>query len=158
MRLATLAIASMVMVSSANAAGPKPYLIGYDETKSLVSNETMVSYDRSHGTQVEFNAKNGKTYLFYPGNTVIVKGQWKLNRTNKPNVFDMCFKYPSQSYNPVTKDWGGSWECQPAGFYLAGMIDHATGDVLGLAKRDKVPFVLKKRKAKLANLVKLLPH
>ena len=98
--IATALVFSAVSCLPAVAAGNKPYLIGYDETKSLLSNKSMMTYDRGHGTQVEFIGKNGKTYLFYPGNTGIVHGAWKLTKTGKAHVYDMCFKYPSQSYNP----------------------------------------------------------
>jgi hypothetical protein len=129
------------------------YLIGYDETRSLFSGQTMMSYDPGHGTQVEYIAPNGKTYLLYPGNKVIVHGSWKLERTPKPTVFSLCFKYPSNSYNPVTKQFGGSWECQIAGFYLRGIADHAKGDVLGLARSSAVPFVLSPGRTSLSALL-----
>ena len=150
----TFLILSSVALSSSSA---KPYIIGYDETKAQIANMTMLFYDRVHGTQVEYNGSNGKTYLLYPGNKVIVKGQWKLERTDNPSVFNMCFKYPANSYNPATNQSGGSWECQKAGFYLIGPIERAQGDVLGLAKGDAAPFILQKRKTSLKSLVRKLP-
>jgi hypothetical protein len=150
-------IASLLLLlafTGAAAAQNKPYKIGYDETKGLFAGVTFVHYDRGHGTQVEYMAKNGKTYLLYPGNKVIVRGTWKLDRTDKKDVFNLCFKYPSSSYNPETKQMGGSWECQPAGFSLIDVVDSAEGDVLGLAKSEAVPFVLQKRKARLSELLR----
>lgn len=156
-RTLTITLLALVLAVTAVHAAGKPYVIGYDETKSLIANMTMMSYDRQHGTQVEYIAKNGRTYLLYPGNKGIVKGEWKLNRTDKPKVFEMCFRYPSNSYKPATKQSGGSWECQAAGFYLAGTSEHATGDVLRLSKSTNVPFVLSKRKTSLSKLTRLLP-
>jgi hypothetical protein len=138
-------------------ASSAPYIIGYDETKSLVADRTMMTYDRGHGTQVEYIAGNGKTYLLYPGNQGIVRGSWKLTKTSNPQVFDLCFRYPANSYNPSTGQSGGNWECQPAGFYLREIVDHSAGDVLGLARSKQVPFVLAKKKTKLKTLVRLLP-
>src|SRR5690606_18542591 len=86
-------LALLVSIGGASAQN-KPYVIGYDETKGLFAGVTFVHYDRGHGTQVEYMAKNGKTYLLYPGNKVIVRGTWKLDRTDKPKVFNLCFKYP----------------------------------------------------------------
>lgn len=143
----------LVLTGSASAEG-RPYLIGYAETKGLFAGVTFVHYNRAHGTQVEYMAKNGKTYLLYPGNSVVVRGAWKLDRTDKPNVFSLCFKYPGNSYNPITKQAGGGWECQPAGFSLVDVVDSANGDVLGLAKSEGVPFVLSKRKARLTELLR----
>jgi hypothetical protein len=142
------------IVASAGTAAAAPYVIGYAETKSLIANMTMMSYDRGHGTQVEFIATNGRTYLLYPGNEVIVKGEWKLDPTDNPKVFNMCFRYPKNSYNPSTGQSGGKWECLAAGYYLGGMVETAAGDVLGLSKG--VPFVLSKRKTSLARLIRLL--
>lgn len=156
MRSLPAALLAFVLAITAVQAAGKPYTIGYDETKSLIANMTMMSYDRQHGTQVEFIAKNGRTYLLYPGNKGIVRGEWKLNRTDKPKVFEMCFRYPSNSYNPATKQSGGSWECQAAGFYLGGLAEMNPGDVLGLSKSANVPFVLSKRKTTLAKLTRLL--
>ena len=150
MRSYGLVVAFILYALSGVVAYAQP-AIGYAETKSLIANMTMMTYDRGHGTQVEYLGKNGKTYLLYPGNTVIVRGEWKLVKTENPRVFDMCFRYPSNSYNPVTQQIGGAWECRPAGFYLRDIVDRQSGDVLGLAKRKQVPFVLAKRKTRLAD-------
>ena len=118
----------------------------------------MMTYDGAHGTQVEYIASNGKTRLLYPGNKVVLEGRWKLERTAKPTVFNLCFKYGTNTYNPATGATGGAWECQPAGYYLAAVTDHMKGDVLGLAKSLDVPFVLAKRKTNLKNLIRKLPR
>jgi hypothetical protein len=145
----------LLLISAGSAAAQnKPYKIGYEETKGLFAGVTFVHYDRGHGTQVEFMAKNGQTYLLYPGNKVVVRGSWKLERTDKPKVFNLCFKYPGNSYNPITKQSGGGWECRPAGFSLVDVVDSAEGDVLGLSRSKQVPFVLSKRKTRLAELVR----
>lgn len=142
----------LLAFTSTAIAQNKPYVIGYDETKGLFAGVTFVHYNRGHGTQVEYMAKNGKAHLFYPGNKIVLHGRWKLERTDKPKVFNLCFSYPN-SYNPLTGHTVG-WECQPAGFALTDVVDSVDGDVLGLAKRDAVPFVLSKRKARLADLLR----
>ena len=148
-----LAVTVYALSSASAFAG---YVIGYAETKSLIANMTMMTYDRGHGTQVEYLSGNGKTYLLYPGNSVIVRGSWKLVKTDNPRVFDMCFKYPSNSYNPSTGQNGGSWECRPAGFYLRDISDRQNGDFLGLAKSKEVPFVLAKKKTRLTDLLRFI--
>lgn len=142
-----LLAAGIVLPSSAQT-------IGYSETKGLVSGQTLMFYDRTFGTQVEYNAPDGSTHLLFPGNAVVVKGSWKLTRTDNPAVFDMCFKYPTNSVNPATNQRGGSWECRPAGFYLGDSEEIMTGDVLGLSSRTEVPFVLARRKTSLAALIR----
>ena len=146
----------LVLFASTAEAQNKPYLIGYNETKGLFAGVTFVHYDRGHGTQIEFMGKNGATHLFYPGNKIVLHGSWKLEKTDKPNVFSLCFKYGSNTYNPVTKSRGGGWECQPAGFALLDVVDSTNGDVFGLAKRTEMPFVLSKRKQRLTELLRKL--
>ncbi|MGV3650466.1 MAG: hypothetical protein ACO1OK_03515 [Devosia sp.] len=146
-----LVFACLFLVSgySAFAQG----VVDYAGTKRIIADKTVMSYDRGHGTQVEFIAGNGKTYLLYPGNRAIVRGEWKLDRTSTPNVFNMCFRYPTNSYNPVTGTRGGRWECQVAGFYFASLAEIVPGDVLGLARQQNVPFVLSRNKTSLARLI-----
>jgi hypothetical protein len=151
--LGTLALT--LSASAPLAAGNKPYIIDYAETKSLFVNKTMVTYDRAHGTQVEYIAANGKTYLLYPGNKVVVRGNWKLSKTKTPKVFELCFKYGANTYNPATGNSGGGWECQAAGFYLVDVVDTGEGDVLGLAAGKEPPFELSRRKASLQQLLRL---
>jgi hypothetical protein len=133
-------------------------VIDLAQTKAIIADKTIMSYDRGHGTQVEFIAPNGKTYLLYPANKAIMKGDWKLERTDKPGVFSLCFRYPGNSYNPVTRSRGGNWDCQLAGFYLTGLAEIVPGDVLGLSRRAQVPFVLARSKTTIANLVRKLPR
>ena len=68
----------------------------------------------------------------------------------------MCFRYPTNSYNPVTGQAGGNWECQIAGFYYAGLEEIVQGDPLGLSRRSEVPFVLSPAKATFAQLLRKL--
>jgi hypothetical protein len=149
-----LLAAAIVLIVAATAFPAAAQAIGLAETESIFADLTRMSYGRSHGTQVEYNAPNGSTYLLYPGNTVVVKGSWKVTRTDKPNVFNICFKYPTNSYNPATGQTGGEWECQIAGFYLAASAEIMDGDVLGLADSTEVPFVLARRKTTLAALIR----
>jgi hypothetical protein len=152
MRLFYGLIAALVVLFS--AAPSFAQAIGYAETKGLIAGQTLMFYDSHFGTQVEYNAPNGSTYLLFPGNEVVLKGSWKLTKTDNPNVFNMCFKYPASSHNPVTKQSGGKWECQAAGFYLGGSAEIREGDVLGLSRQTEVPFVLAKRKTTLAALIR----
>ena len=107
---------------------------------------TNMSRSPGHGTQVEYVAEGGKTYLWYPGNTNILKGQWKVEDGN------MCFAYGANSYNPVTKQRGG-WECQPVRAYQGGIAKQVSGDPMGLAGRRAVPFDLTGRSISLDQIL-----
>jgi hypothetical protein len=145
----------VIVAIAVGAASPaSAQKIDLNQTREMIADLTLMFHDSRHGTQVEYNAADGSTYLLYPGNAVIVKGSWKVTRTDKPNVYNMCFKYPANSYNPVTQQAGGNWECQIAGFYLARQVENMEGDVLGLSSRTEVPFVLARRKTTLAALIR----
>ena len=143
-----------VLVGTGSALPAAAGTLDLNQTREMIAGLTIMFYDRTFGTQVDYNAPDGATYLLFPGNAVVVKGSWKVTRTDKPNVFNMCFKYPANSYNPATGQAGGDWECQIAGFYLAKMVENMEGDVLGLSNRTEVPFVLARRKTTLAALIR----
>lgn len=148
-------VAAVILFVAVSIALPSSaQTLDFNRTKGLISDRTFMFYDRTFGTQVEYNSSGGRTYLLFPGNTVVVKGSWKLMRTDNPNVFNMCFKYPANSVNPATNQRGGDWECQIAGFYLAKTVENMDGDVLGLSSRTEVPFVLARRKTTLAALIR----
>ena len=118
-----------------------------DEFKLLIADWTMMLYDGSHGTQVEYNAPSGKTYLWYPGNAEIVRGQWKLTRNGKS--VDICFKYPDgvKAARPT-----GDWQCQGVQAYIDGARQRSPGDAFTLVKAKVVPFVLPREKTSLTAL------
>ena len=85
---------------------------------------TNMTFDPGHGTQVEYLAADGGAHLWYPGNSVILHGQWKKQGTG------YCFKYGPNTYNPVTHVYGDKWECEPNGVYTSGLVEQAKGDPL----------------------------
>ncbi|AEV37585.1 hypothetical protein PSE_3077 [Pseudovibrio sp. FO-BEG1] len=113
------------------------------EFHKLMSGSTSKSYDRRHGTQYEYFAPNGRTYLVYPGNKYVLPGFWKIEQ--KKSSTRICFLYPSNSYNPVTREYGGDWECQRGTSYLLRRNEVRKGDLLRLAKTTKLPKVLPKK-------------
>jgi hypothetical protein len=112
-----------------------------------IGNYTHMSHDPAHGTQVEYLAANGKSYLWYPGNRSILPGRWKREGDN------MCFAYGANTYNPATGQSGGGFECMPFPLYWGGIEQRMPGDILGLANRTAVPFHLEKRRTTLEKLL-----
>lgn len=108
---------------------------------------TNLYYDAGHGVQVEYLTTDGKSFLWYPGNSVILPGRWKTEGR------DVCFAYGANTYNPVTGNSGGSWECTPARAFWAGVVERVEGDPLGLASRKRVPFRLRPERTTLAELI-----
>lgn len=101
-----------------------------------VGGYTNMTYEPSHGTQIEYLSPDGKAFLWYPGNARIVTGQWKLEGA------DICFAYGGNTYNPVTGTRGGAWECMSLRTQQRGLAERAEGDIFGLARRRQVPFTL----------------
>ena len=101
-----------------------------------LANKTQQSFSPGHGMQIEYLAADGGAWLWYPGNTKVLPGQWKSEGA------DICFRYGKNSYNPVTKHKGGGWECGSVKVYSQTLVTSTKGDVFGLAGRKKVPFNL----------------
>jgi len=111
-----------------------------------IGNQTTMTFDPGHGTQVEYVAADGTNYLWYPGNRVVLPGHWKLEGAN------ICFAYGANTYNPVTGQHGPGFECERKADYLSHIVDRAAGDVFGLKGRGTVPFVLTKTRTTIAAL------
>ncbi|MEP2781225.1 MAG: hypothetical protein ABJO67_20910 [Pseudoruegeria sp.] len=87
-----------------------------------------------HGTQIEFFRPNGKAYLWYPGNTVAVLSEWKIEAGATSDASaSICFRYPNRSYNPVTQQFGGRWECRPSTVFGRDMTALIQGDEFNLS-------------------------
>jgi hypothetical protein len=108
---------------------------------------TNMTFDSGHGTQVEYVAGGGTSFLWYPGNTVILEEHWKRQGS------DICFLYGADTYNPVTGVRGGSWECMPFRLYWGGITERMKGDIFALRGRGEVPFVLPKERTTLERLL-----
>ncbi|WP_425037617.1 hypothetical protein [Primorskyibacter sp. S187A] len=84
-----------------------------------------------HGTQIEYFAPGGRAFLWYPGNATAVPSLWKTQAGRRSA--EICFKYPSRSYNPVTDEFGGRWECRPSAVFGARMTALIEGDEFNLS-------------------------
>jgi len=104
-----------------------------------MTGNTLWSYsgpNLGHGTQVEYHSPDGQVFLWYPGNRAPVRGAWKVDGGFTPRL---CYMYQENSYNPLTRQRGGKWECRSlAGYELPVMIK---GDPFNLAS-GKLPFVI----------------
>ncbi|MGB4908217.1 MAG: hypothetical protein WBP15_06755 [Tabrizicola sp.] len=135
-----------------SAEGKATYRALYSNGAKLsafLSNTTVRHFDALHGTQVEYLGSDGKTALWYPGNAVPVFGLLKVKQTlDGP---DMCFLYGQNTYNPVTDETSGRWECGDASLYLIGAAEVVNGDAFGLMQ-GRVPFRLSKENTTLKAL------
>jgi len=130
-----------------------------EEARRFFVCRTHMSFNSGHGTQVFFVRPDGTEFLWYPGNRVIVVSKWQLVQRLTSSVppiqyADLCFQYGTNTYNPVTKQQGGQWECRPAGVVAKSTVERARGDVFGLARR--LPFVLARDRTSMGALQKHL--
>lgn len=112
-----------------------------------LADHTHMSYSRDHGTQVAYLTANGRTFLWYPGNRVILSGRWKREGEN------VCFVYGENTYNPSTGTRGGNWECMPFNLYWRSVEQLMPGDILGLSRRTDAPFRLERGRTTLEKLL-----
>ncbi|HKD27265.1 MAG TPA: DUF6438 domain-containing protein [Xanthobacteraceae bacterium] len=124
------------------------------EARKLLICKTHMTFSAGHGTQVSYLRSDGVEFLWYPGNAVVVRGNWDIveHTTDPPGYADICFQYGANTYNPVTGKMGGNWECRPAHAFARSTVDRSDGDVFGLAKRDAVPFELSRERTTINNL------
>lgn len=108
------------------------------------SDWTYLSFSHAHGFQVNYFGRNGKAWLWYPGNASGVPEEWKLDRVG--NARALCFRHPSHSYNPVTRKSGGAYACQSLSFSQKTIVARLKGDPYRLAS-GAVPYRLDRCKA-----------
>jgi hypothetical protein len=131
-------------------------------TRSLVAayiaDRTRMVYGPGHGTQISYSKPDGTTYLWYPGNQIVLRGEWMTKEVTGPlrgreqTVVSLCYKYGANTYNPVTGATGGDWTCLPAGIWLKDVVETRSGDVFGLSRSATPPFVLPREKTTLQAL------
>ncbi|WP_234999402.1 hypothetical protein [Roseovarius albus] len=108
------------------------------------ANTTYLSFDHAHGFQVNYIGANGKAWLWYPGNRGGVDELWKTETIRGTRA--VCFAHPSNSYNPVTKQHGGSYSCSPLVLSQKSNVASLAGDPFDLSS-GSVPYVLSKCQA-----------
>ena len=104
------------------------------EMRQQLAGRTAKFDGPGHGTQIEYFHPNGRAYLWYPGNTAAVPSEWKVEAGATSNASAViCFRYPNRSYNPITQQFGGRWECRPSTVFGVGMTALIQGDEFNLS-------------------------
>jgi hypothetical protein len=114
-----------------------------DDALPDFKNRTRVRFDKSHGNQIIYTTDDGRAFLVYPGNPVVLRGNWLvctatygiLNKEKEKIYFPyakVCFRYDTLGRNPATGVRGDKWECAPAGLVKKSVVDSREGDVFNL--------------------------
>lgn len=88
---------------------------------------TYLYFDHSHGYQVVYFDNDGRSWLWYPGNTKALAVDWKIDGAT------ICFLHPEDSFNPVTKRQGGEPECSLLRNNVRMIVSDLSGDPFRLA-------------------------
>lgn len=102
-----------------------------------VAGTTYLSFNRAHGFQVNYIARGGRAWLWYPGNDRAVPEEWKTDTVR--GIPAVCFRHPHGSFNPVTRRRGGAYACQPLELSQKTIVSSLDGDAFGLSSGD-VPY------------------
>lgn len=121
------------------------------ETARTIYADRTILTQGLHGTQIEFHRNDGKSFLWYPGNTSAVLANWKV-QSYLGSSHEICWQYPSNSRNGITGlSSYGRFQCTPAFSHSNDISEILKGDPFGLAT-GKVPFRLERGKFKAAEL------
>lgn len=141
------------------SAAPEPGELTLDRDgfiawlKAEQSDRTLRDTQGAHGWLAEYSTADGRTFLWYPGNTRVIEGRWKVE--TKPatlggrafDIVEICFLYPG-TYNELDDKSGDEWDCWPAAYEAENHKGRAArgretraGDVFGLTA-GAVPYVL----------------
>jgi hypothetical protein len=128
-----------------------------EKVAGQLSCKTSMSFMEVHGTQVAYRRPDGTILLWYPGNTVVLPGLWKINMrpiSRPPSEWaEICHYYFTPGLNPATKRPGNEWACIPLEWLERRTVERALGDVSSLTSRRAVPFSLSREKTTISELL-----
>ena len=121
-------------VSSRAVAFPKYPQVG----------QTYLSFSSAHGFQVSYVESPTQSHLWYPGNRVSLREDYKRDVIRDTPV--LCFRHGNSTYNPVTKQSGGKFACTPLKLARQTVVARLSGDPYTLAA-GTLPYRLDRCKA-----------
>jgi len=100
---------------------------------------TYLSFSQAHGFQVNYLDADGRAWLWYPGNRVGLPERWRVDLARDA----VCWRHPSQSYNPVTKRYGGQEQCMALALARRTIVSTLPGDPYDL-RSGNIPYARQK--------------
>jgi hypothetical protein len=131
-----------VLGDSIRAINLKPMI----DVNALFEDKTIMTHGPGHGTQIEYFDEQGRAYLWYPGNSRVVTGDWALKMPK--DRYELCFNYDTPSRNPVTLSTSRKWKCRDLASFTQHTKETRLSDIFDLASKE-VPFPLTYRKTTL---------
>lgn len=115
--------------------------IDLNKVKKAISGNTIHFKLLSVGNHIDYYAKNGNVYIWNAHTDVIIPGKWTVRLRGVYRNAAVCVRFPKWGYDDITQTRGGDWLCRNYGWYLERKSCYQ-GDVLGLSKRQRMPFKL----------------
>ena len=111
-----------------------------------MSNATRRSPAPPFGSQISYTSPDGASYLWFPGNEVVLQGRWTLEAAGRYVVslgrpvesVNVCFQYGPNTRNACTGR--SSSPCIPADVLKRMTEERVEGDIFGLSRRNQAPF------------------
>ena len=107
-------------------------------SRGALGGHTFLSYDATHGVQIEYMDKNGRAFLWYPEEKRVMKGVWRLKAPN-----EICFAYPGHASSEKLGVGLDGWICMTMRSFYDTTLAKRPDDPFSLASGD-VPFVISK--------------
>ena len=128
------------------------------ELEARITNTTNHSYSHLHGNQIAYHSADKKAYLWYPGNSRIVVGEWKVKHGSRYRSIQVkttkglmnrkfaapliCYRYGKNTVDPTMTKLVGEWSCGSFTLSQDLTVEDHIGDIFKLSQRLFVPFVL----------------
>ncbi len=99
---------------------------------------TLLHYSAQHGTQVEYYGADGRSYLWYPGNTGVVATPYQVDTASG----DICFDFSGQAVDPSQGGTPIYDRCFSNADFHRNVRESVPGDIFNLSAGAGVPFVI----------------
>lgn len=105
---------------------------------------TVATDSVGNGIQVEYFAPDGRSYLWYPGNSSVVQAQYRYGLViprdgSVGRIGTIEFLYPSNTIDKTGRR-GGEWESRGISEYRVYVMASQRGDIFNLSS-GKAPYV-----------------
>lgn len=97
---------------------------------------TYLFHDPILGFQIEYFSPDNGAFLWFPGNTVAVQGEYQVRR--QPDGDQVCYRY-FNSRHVITGERGGSFSCSDLERSKRKVVGELAGDPFNLS-RGTIPY------------------
>ena len=96
---------------------------------------SYLSFSQIHGFQVVYLDSDGRSWLWYGGNSEAVSGRWRVDLRQDA----VCWTYPANTINPVVPTASGRELCEALNFARRTIVASLSGDPFRL-KTGRLPY------------------